>query len=272
MVSITDIRSAVKSLTLSGQVVCLHSSLRSFGQLEGGAVALVDGFLSEDCTVLVPTFSDDFSIPPPLNIRPKRNGWKYDGEYQQTQGIGRIYDPSINEVTLEEMGAVPAEVLSRPHRVRGLHPLCSFTALGKQAEILIAGQTHQDIFAPIRALCEVGGFVVLIGVGLDKMTLLHAAEELAGRNPFIRWANDVNGDPIGVTMGGCSDGFGQLANTLSPLKRELQVGYSLWCIYPADQTLQASASKIRKNPEITHCSNPKCERCHDAILGGPILN
>jgi aminoglycoside N3'-acetyltransferase len=43
------IRSAVKALGLSGRPVCVHSSLRSFGKLIGGADAFVDAFLLEDC-------------------------------------------------------------------------------------------------------------------------------------------------------------------------------------------------------------------------------
>ena len=75
------------------------------------------------------------------------------------------------------MGTVPASVLAQPGRVRGPHPLCSFTALGAQAQDLIGGQTLTDVFAPLRALADAGGWVLLMGVSLHSMTLIHAAED-----------------------------------------------------------------------------------------------
>jgi aminoglycoside 3-N-acetyltransferase len=157
-----------------------------------------------------------------------------------------------------------------PGRVRGNHPLCSFSAVGPLAQRLIAGQTPLNINAPLAALAEVGGSVVLMGVGLEKMTLLHLAEERAGRNPFRRWANGPDGQVIEVTTGGCSDGFGKLEPLLAPLMQEAHVGQSHWRIFPAEPTLTVATAVIRQNPLITHCGRSGC-RCDDAVLGGPIL-
>lgn len=231
---------------------------------------MLRGFLAEGCTVLVPTFSDGFAIPPPPDMRPKRNGWDYEAYPGPTEGVGRVYYPHTNEVTEESMGAIAATVLAQPARVRGQHPLCSFAAIGAQAEALISGQAVTDVNAPLRALGEAGGWVVLMGVGLERMTLVHLAEELAGRKLFIRWANGPNRVPARVTMGGCSDGFSQLEPALSPLVRTQRVGESVWQAYPASETLEAAAEAIRRHPAITQCGNPTCERCRDAIQGGPI--
>ena len=35
----------------------VHSSLASFGRVEGGAAAVVQAFLDEGCTIVVPAFS-----------------------------------------------------------------------------------------------------------------------------------------------------------------------------------------------------------------------
>ncbi|RIK36138.1 MAG: hypothetical protein DCC57_22735, partial [Chloroflexi bacterium] len=67
---------------------------------------------------------------------------------------------------------------------------------------------------------EAGGFVLLMGVALETMTLLHLAEQVAGRVPFRRWANDRQGRPQQVEAGGCSDGFGRLAPLLEPWRRQ----------------------------------------------------
>jgi aminoglycoside 3-N-acetyltransferase len=181
-----------------------------------------------------------------------------------------VYSVDTNEISQDAMGIIPATVLAQPGRVRGNHPLCSFTAIGPEAKLIVSSQTPIDIFAPLRALAEAGGWVVLMGVGLCSMTLVHAAEELAGRRPFIRWANGPDGKPMSVTMGGCSDGFEEFEPVLSPLARTCQVGQSLWRAFPATETLSTTSKAIRENPEITRCANPECGRCGDQILGGPI--
>lgn len=72
-----DLQHAIRTLGLRGRAVCLHGSLRSFGNVIGGAVAVVRAFLDQDCTVLVPTFSSVFEVPPTLQLQFERNGWDY---------------------------------------------------------------------------------------------------------------------------------------------------------------------------------------------------
>ena len=68
MVTLDDIRGTVSHLGLAGKAVCLHSSLRSFGWVEGGASAVVDAFLFEESTLLVPTFSWCYSVFSPFGM------------------------------------------------------------------------------------------------------------------------------------------------------------------------------------------------------------
>ena len=77
-VTSADLAHGVGDLGLAGQAVCVHSSLRSFGRVQGGAREVVDAFLRLGCTVVVPTFSYGFSVPPPPELRPSQNGWQYD--------------------------------------------------------------------------------------------------------------------------------------------------------------------------------------------------
>jgi aminoglycoside 3-N-acetyltransferase len=273
-----DIQAAARELGLSGKPLCVHSSLRSFGWVEDGAEAVLAGLLAENCTVMVPTFSwEAFFVAPPLHLRPPRNGWHYEGwdrEHagQVMPGEDRVYTPAANEIDLGEMGTIPATLLHSPSRIRGNHPIGSFAATGPLAADLLRGQTPVDIFAPFRALAAHDGYIVLMGVGFDKLTLLHGAEQQAGRNLFMRWANGADGRPIGVLGGGCSRGFPRLEPALAHLMREVNVGESLWKVMPARDVLDAAAALIRAQPEITHCGRPECDRCRDAVLGGPILD
>lgn len=261
---------AVRRLGLSGYPLCVHSSLRSFRWVEGGATAVVEGLLSEGCTVMVPAFSWTFAVPPPPTKRPARNGWNYDNYKGPTSGIGRVYTPNTMEID-KDMGAIPAAVVAMPQRIRGNHPLCSFTAVGPLASELISGQGPLTVYAPLKQLAEKRGSIILMGVGLKSMTLIHLAEQMAGRILFRRWANGPDGRPMQVETGGCSSGSHNFEQILSPLVTKTSVGKSVWRVYPAEYTLEAAARAIRKDPWITHCNNPDCSRCNDAVMGGPIL-
>ncbi len=269
-VIVQDIRRTVRGLGISGDPVCVHSSLRSFGWVEGGASTVVSGLLAEGCTVLVPTFSWTFAIPPPLDMRPRRNGWDYENFKGPTSGIGRVYTPLATEID-KDMGAIPTSVLSIPERVRGNHPLCSFSAVGSLAHHLISTQEPLDMCAPLKMLAEKNGFILLMGVDLHSLTMIHLAEKAAGRTLFRRWANDpMTGKAMQVEVGGCSAGFDSFEPVLWPLMRKAKVGESTWRVFPAKKTLETAIEAISKDPNITRCDDPECERCNDAIMGGPI--
>jgi aminoglycoside 3-N-acetyltransferase len=266
-----DIRHAVRALDLSDRSLCVHSSLRSFGWVDGGASAIVEGLLAEGCTVLVPTFTYVFAVEPLPHQRPARNGWNYDSPPHGFSGGTRVYTIDTTEIQPYEMGAIPAAVVERPERVRGNHPLCSFSAVGPLAADLVGGQAPLHVYAPLEELVRRDGAVALMGVGLDKMTLLHLAEQVAGRALFRRWANGPDGLPMEVETGGCSEGFPNLEPILSPLEKRTNVGLSTWRVFRAGATLRAAARAIRRDPHITHCGRAGCDRCNDAVLGGPLL-
>lgn len=264
-----EIRRAVRALGVAELPLCLHGSLRSFGHVGGGAQAVVRSLLEEGCTLLVPTFSSAFGVAPPPRLRFERNGWDYASEPARGHDSGRVYTPEAPDVD-RDMGAIPAAVLGWPGRVRGRHPLDSFTAVGPRASELVAGQSGRDVYAPLEALARAGGFVLLMGVGLERMTLLHLAEKAAGRALFRRWANGPGGEAVDVEVGGCSEGFGKLEPCLRPLMRTVFVGASEWRSLPADGALARAAAAIQADPRVTHCGDSACARCDDAVAGGPV--
>ena len=56
---IKDFEQAIEKLELQNKSVCIHSSLKSFGE-KIEANEIIDAFLNKNCTILVPTFSYDF--------------------------------------------------------------------------------------------------------------------------------------------------------------------------------------------------------------------
>jgi aminoglycoside 3-N-acetyltransferase len=212
--------------------------------VHGGARTVIDGLLAENCTVLAPTFSWEFSLPPPPHLRPTRNGTDYDHSAVSPRSLTRVFSPEVQGLDRAQMGAIPGTLLGMEGRVRGNHPLNSFTAAGPLAHRLIEGQQPLNVYRPLEVLAELGGWVVLMGVDLTTMTALHLAEKLAGRNLFRRWANGQDGRAMMVETGGCSSGFGNFASILAPLARQTWVGQSHWTVWPAKETLRRAAQAI----------------------------
>jgi len=264
-----NVNEAIKVLGLAGKPVCVHASLRSFGCRVDG---LPEAFLENGCTVLVPAFSDMYEAPPVPAYMPENNGA---GDYsyfleKEYEDVG-AYTPQSNLVSVEEMGQFPQMVLEQPGRFRGNNYLNSFAAIGPLAERLVEKQTNRDVYAPLAKLYEMDGFVLLMGVGLDSATAIHHAEQLAGRNPFVRWAKDDRGNTVPVCAGGCSDGFEKLAPMLKPYEQQVTVENSLWRCYRVRDLVDVCRAAFLLDPLVTHCGDPDCARCNDAAKGGPML-
>lgn len=251
--------------------ICIHASMRSFGcRIEGGADALIDLFLQKGCTVMAPTFSDQYEACPVQPYMPPRNGagdysWFLSRQYEDYPP----FDSASKEISVEDMGVFSQRVLLRAGSVRGNHPLNSFTALGGRAGRLVSGQTPLDVYAPFRQLYEDGGYLLLMGAGLTSATVIHYAEQLAGRTPFIRWARGQSGLVMPISVGGCSEGFGHFGSKLEQYARKAIVGQSRWACWRARDIVDVCQAAILQNPSITHCQNLQCSRCSDAVKGGP---
>jgi len=261
-----DIKKAIEVTGLSNEVICVHSSLRSFGEVEGGAETIINEFLEAGCTLLAPSFTYRFYLPPREEI--EQNG--IDDEMRTIEPTGRIYNSSIIDISTD-MGAIPRAMVYRDGRCRGNHPSNSFVALGPKAEELISCQTAEDVYAPFQKMMEKNGKIVMMGVGLTKMTAIHYAEQLAGRELFVRWALDKDGSTIRLREGSCSEGFNNLAPEVADLEKQITVCNSLWRVFPIKETVVACAEAIRKDHSITHCGDKNCIQCNDMQNGGPIL-
>ena len=260
------ITNAIDQLRLSGKPVCIHASLRSFGCKAEG---LLECFLDAGCTVLVPTFSDMYEAPPVSEFMPEQNGaGDYSYFFEKEYADEGVYRPDSNLLSVEDMGRFPQMVLEHTGRIRGGNALNSFAAVGPLAHSLVSGQTNDDVYAPLRKLYELDGYVLLMGTDLTTATAVHYAEQLADRKPFIRWARGEKGT-VPVRAGGCSDGFEKLAELLKPYEVRTTVHHSLWRCYRVRDLVDMCVEAFRKDPYVAHCGDPNCSRCNDAAKGGP---
>ncbi len=271
----SELAVGIEELELRGRVVCVHSALSSFEQLVGGADAILDALLAADCTVVVPTFTYAFETATPAHAQWRRNGMDYqsahDARPTADAELKTGYRTEENALSRADMGAIPAAVLARSGRVRGMHPLNSFSAIGPQAETVIAGQSPQDVYAPLRAVVAVDGRIILMGVDETSLTLAHLAEAEAGRALFRRWGWH-DGVAVECQVGSCSAGFGQLSAVTAGLSRSAVVAGSSWRVLPAAATLDALTQAIAQQPLLTHCGRDRCLRCRDSVAGGPLLS
>ena len=101
---------------------------------------------------------------------------------------------------------------------------------------------------------------------------MHLAEELAGRKAFIRWALYKDCKIRRIREYGCSDGFDKLEPYLIKIAIKTNIGNANIVVYPINDLLSICKKVIKENPEITHCNNLNCERCNDAVKGGPLVD
>lgn len=156
-----DIKAGLRKLGLKkGDTVGVHSSLSSFGNVEGGADALIDALLEtvgEQGNVVMSTHSANLS-------EDKRT------PEEKAIGVSWLlkilpYDPDTTPV---RTGIIPEIFRKRKGVIRGHHPSNSVAALGPKAKELSEGW-HR--------LLELDGYILLIGVGLDRCTAMHLAEK-----------------------------------------------------------------------------------------------
>jgi aminoglycoside 3-N-acetyltransferase len=267
------IQEGLCELGLQGQDVAVHSSLKSFGRVSGGARAVLHALLDVCGTAIMPAFCEIGRTNPPPDDRPLRNGWDYQNYRIETAGI-TPFDPhtfdETSELNVDEMGRIPAEFLKTSGTVRSKHPSVSWAANGPLAGWYVSNHGADDPNLPLKRLQQRQGHVLLLGVGLEACTAVHLGEEIAGRRPFIRWILYADGAIRRVREYGCSDGFAKLEPFVSPFARRASIGQCQAVAYPIGPFVDAVARAITAQPELTLCDRKGPCRCQDALKGGPI--
>lgn len=142
----------------SGDTVVIHISLKAVGEVEGGGETVLDALIESvgDGLLIVPTHT-----------------WANVNKNQP------IYDRSSTPSCL---GVLPNLALGRGDGVRSLHPTHSVKAFGPRAEAYVSGEERCTTPTPQEGcwgrLLEEKAKILLIGVGQERNTFLHAVEEM----------------------------------------------------------------------------------------------
>jgi aminoglycoside N3'-acetyltransferase len=159
-VSRQDIEDGLRELGLAtGDAVEVHSSLSSFGHVDGGAATVVDalmGVVGESGTIVMSAYR--LSRPLPLT------------DDDRARGVGfklRILPEDSNERT--GMGVIVEEFQRRSRVVCG-HGLFRVCAWGKDAGAYAKEEYNR--------LVDVDGYALLLGVPMHRCSSLHVADHV----------------------------------------------------------------------------------------------
>ncbi|MFH1523941.1 MAG: AAC(3) family N-acetyltransferase, partial [Chloroflexota bacterium] len=184
--------------------VIVHASLKSFGQVDDGAQTVVSALTAVFPIVVVPTFTYKTMVTPLDG--PEHNAIKY-GSGTDLNRMAEFFTPEMPADPL--MGIISETLRKYPNASRSIHPIQSFA--GINADEILATQRMVDPLAPLGALEQADGWVVLIGVDHTANTSIHYAEKLTGRRQFVRWALTLQGVVECPGFPGCSTNFQAIA-------------------------------------------------------------
>ncbi|MFH0793452.1 MAG: AAC(3) family N-acetyltransferase [bacterium] len=241
----------------SGDVVVLHSSFKSLGGVEGGAVVVsraMRDVLGPSGTLLMPTFT--YSLPmwnqPPYDARKS---------------------PS-------RVGAVTEAFRSESDVVRSNHPTHSVAAAGRLAEDLTRG--HREATAlgsdsPFGRAYRLGAKILMLGCDQISNSSIHLCEVLANLPynsvAFTPKQNYENAWFINESrqtqvyrlfeIPGCSRGFGKTEPWLEKLglMRRVKVGPAKSQLMDARSFVDGLVAELKRRPDWLLCEESDCVIC-----------
>jgi aminoglycoside 3-N-acetyltransferase len=229
-----------------GDLLLAHSSLKSFGTVEGGADAVADALVrsvSPGGSVFVPTFN--FAKLP----------WD------------RATTPSLT-------GAITEAFRNRPDARRSDHPTHAVAGIGPLAHDILADHEQHHPFgddSPLWRLWQRNAWVLLIGCRHNSSSMIHVAEERAGVPYLNRTRTQKIVTPDGlrdVTLRrpNCSNSFNRID---APLRAKGQIidgdlGPSHLMLMRSQDIVTTAIDMLRDDPYALLCDAGTCPVCDEA--------
>ena len=252
-------RSLVRSLRElqiePGRPVIVHSSLSAFGRVQGGSEVVVGALLEMFESVLAPTFTYKTLVVP--EIGPPDNAVQY-GNHTDRNKMAEFFYPDMPADRL--MGRIAESLRQHPQAYRSGHPVLSFA--GVNVRKYLEKQLLNEPFAPIAAMVDDDGWVLLMGVDQTSNTSIHLGERMAGRKTYTRWA--LMSDMV-VSCGNfpfCSDGFNAIQPLMDPFARKTKIGAALVQALPLRELIATTRQLIHVDPTALLCSRTDCQSCN----------
>jgi aminoglycoside 3-N-acetyltransferase len=254
-IRLRDLFLGLRDLHLGKAPVIVHASLKSFGQVEGGAGTVVSSLATAFSSVLVPTFTYKTMVTPLTG--PGKNAITY-GSGQDQNRMAEFFTPRLPADPL--MGIIPETFRKNAQASRSNHPILSFA--GMNAGRFLEAQRLDDPLGPIGELEKQDGWVVFLGVDHTVNTSMHYAEKLAGRLQFVRWSLTPKGVVECPGFPGCSAGFQAILPEMEKFTRKVQIGESKVQAVPLSMLFRVVIAWIKKDPLALLCQQADCQRCN----------
>jgi len=234
----------------AGGVLLVHAAFSSMAPVEGGPPGLIEALLAalgKDGTLAMPSMADDDDTP-------------FDRTQSPCRAVGIVAD------TFWRMPGVLRS--DSPH---------AFAAFGPQAARIT--EPHpvdipHGLHSPPGRVYELGGQVLLLGVGHDADTTIHVAENLAGvryRQPKHATVLE-NGKPKRYEYGEtdhCCENFALLDAWLGDRQRRAKAGNAEARLARSRDIVAAALARLRENETVFLHAPASCRECDVARAAIP---
>src|SRR5512143_4293836 len=230
-----------------GDTLLVHSSYKSFGEVEGGPQTVIRALeaalgTDKDGTLIMPTFNFDFNKGVPWDVR----------------------------TTPSKMGVLTELVRTDPRAKRVFHPFYSFAILGKHAEMLgslryKSAYERNSVFGKLR---DLDGKIMVIGLSYtNSMTFFHHIEQMEGVDyrflkQFTGQVTDENGntytDTFEMLVRDIDKGVHTMVDPMGALLEERgyiqsgRIGEADVKLMKANDVYRITAVEMRKNPNLLY--------------------
>ena len=229
-----------------GDILLIHSALSSIGEVSGGADSVVDALLDavgDEGTIVMSTLT----------------GW---------------FTPFDAQTSPSAVGTISEVFRRRPGVLRSLHPVHSVAAFGKHASHIVAGHencpTGCGEGTPYLKLRELGAKAMLLGVDMDRNTIMHSLEELIDAK-YLRTldicAPTYLPEAKTFTLKKFPPGHRDFLNITPILRREEAMVEGLIgsaCVKVVDipKLFDIALPLLQEDPLLFICKNKNCNSCH----------
>ncbi len=263
----SEIRAQFDAAFGDADIVVMHSAPRAIGWVAGGVEGIGHALLESlhTRTLVVPTFTVQ-RMDPSTWFNPPAPEELWDAIRDELP----LYDPDRSPP--RGMGRLAEFVWRAPGAIRSSHPVESVVAVGPRADALVRPHPIDDPMgprSPWARLYAADALVVLVGVGLERCSILHHAERMADV-PYIAVAAygmpvEIDGQRAWVEAesgNNCSDGFPALEPAIA--FDEHQVGEALVRSVSARVLVDTARAALERDPGALLCHREGCVACDAA--------
>lgn len=249
MVNKQDILLSLELMDIKkGDIILVHSALSSIGHVDGGAGTVIDALLDsvgDEGTIVMSTLT----------------GW---------------FEPFDSDSTPSAVGIISETFRRRSNAYRSLHPVHSVAAIGKDARQITEGhnkcETGCGTGTPYHKIRDMGGKVMLLGVDMDRNTIMHSLEEEINAM-YLRTLNIPaptyldNYKDRSFTLKKFPPGHRDFIGITPILKSkdaiiEGRMGNAAVKVMKVRELFDICMEVLKKDPMLFICHNPSCNFCH----------